>query len=891
MFRTVATVSKKFFAPALLTLALLAPVSLTNTAEAASSCPTAQCAHLIVHYKRNAPTNYSDWGLWLWAFKGSPSLPASTVTPFSSTVLDSKGYALIDTQVPISPGVTQLGMIPRLKSGWTKDVDLDRIVNLDGNKFAEIWIQQNDGYLYRNDTFVMPAEIWGATIETFRTIKVVLSKANGTAGPGFSLSGEGAPTISSYEKIKDLNGGTSSSNKQWLLTTSSDIPLGAQLTVNHTDADPARTFGSKGLVAAGVFTSPGFVDAYTYTGDDLGATYTAAKTDFRVWAPTASAVDLVTYTSASAGAETAAVTPMTQSIKGTWVASLSGNKNGQIYNYRVTVAGNTEEAVDPYARSVTMNGNRGVVLDLATTNPTGWATQAKPAFSGKSTDAVMYELHVRDATKDATSGITAANRGKFLGLAQLGTSVKVGSKSGTTGLSYFKELGVTHIQLLPFYDYASGGSEDSPSFNWGYDPKNYNAPEGQYSSDPTDPVKRVKELKTAIQAIHKAGLRVTMDVVYGHVASATEFSEALIVPGYWFRKDASGNLTNGSGCGNDVATERPMVRKFIVDSMKYWTNEYKLDGFRIDQMGLWDVTTLNAVRAGVSSVEPKATIIGEGWSMGPSIGVAQGTQSQLLNMPGIGAFNDGIRNAVKGSPDGTSDGGYVNGNPSGTLNALQAGTIGHTPSNSIIVPWSTSDAGQSVNYAEAHDNMTLFDKLWAVNNQTSRSAVAKQDRQIASLILLAQGTPFIQAGQEFLRSKDGEPNSYNLDDSINSLKWNQRVSEVTTVNYYKGLIALRKAHPAFRMNTPSSIAANLKFLSAPNDVLAYSLNGKAAKDTWSSIVVIANPNSNSQKVTLPSVGNWNVVVQGDTAGVATLTVLKNTKVVTVAANTTLVIYK
>jgi hypothetical protein len=185
MFRTVATVSKKFFAPALLTLALLAPVSLTNTAEAASSCPTAQCAHLIVHYKRNAPTNYSDWGLWLWAFKGSPSLPASTVTPFSSTVLDSKGYALIDTQVPISPGVTQLGMIPRLKSGWTKDVDLDRIVNLDGNKFAEIWIQQNDGYLYRNDTFVMPAEIWGATIETFRTIKVVLSKANGTAGLGF----------------------------------------------------------------------------------------------------------------------------------------------------------------------------------------------------------------------------------------------------------------------------------------------------------------------------------------------------------------------------------------------------------------------------------------------------------------------------------------------------------------------------------------------------------------------------------------------------------------------------------------------------------------------------------------------------------------------------------
>ncbi|MEI8231495.1 MAG: alpha-amylase family glycosyl hydrolase, partial [Actinomycetes bacterium] len=583
MFRNRATRSTKLLAPALLTLALIVPVSISDSAQAVGTCPTAQCAHLVVHYKRNAPTNYSDWGLWLWAFKGSPSLPATALTPFNSAALDNKGYALVDTLVPISAGVTQLGLIPRLKSGWTKDVDLDRLVNLDENHSAEVWIQQNDGYLYKNDSFSMPAEIWSASIETLRTIKVILSKANGTAGPGFSLSGVGAPSIVSAEKIKDLNNGASSSNKQWLLTSSSDIPLGAKLTVNHIDADPARSFGSKTLVAAGVFTSPSFVDAYTYTGNDLGSTYSSAKTDFRVWAPTASDVSLVTYASANAGVETGTVTAMTKDVKGTWVASLTGDKNGQIYDYRVTVAGDTEEAVDPYARSVTINGNRTVVLDMSKTNPTGWLAQAKPVFSGKATDAVMYELHVRDATKDPSSGVSAAARGKYLGLAQLGTSVKVGTKSGTTGLSYFKELGVTHIQLQPFYDFASGGSEDSPSFNWGYDPKNYNAPEGQYSSDPANPVVRVKELKTAIQAMHKAGLRVTMDVVYGHVASATEFSEELIVPGYWFRKDANGNLTNGSGCGNDVATERPMVRKFIVDSMAYWTKEYKLDGFRIDQ--------------------------------------------------------------------------------------------------------------------------------------------------------------------------------------------------------------------------------------------------------------------------------------------------------------------
>jgi pullulanase len=451
-------------------------------------------------------------------------------------------------------------------------------------------------------------------------------------------------------------------------------------------------------------------------------------------------------------------------------------------------------------------------------------------------------------------------------------------------------MGVTHVQLLPMYDYASGGDELNPVFNWGYDPEHFNVPEGQYSSDPTNPVARIRELKEAVQAFHTNGMRVTMDVVHGHVASATEFSQAIIVPGYWFRKDANGNLTNRSGCGNDTATERPMVRKFIVDSFKYWTREYKLDGYRIDQMGLWDVKTVNDSANAIRAIEPAATIIGEAWSMGGDSGLPQGNQSQLLNMPGVGAFNDGIRNGVKGSPDGTSDGGYVNGN-TGAINAVKAGTIGHSSADKIVVPWLVLDAGQSVNYAEAHDNKTLFDKLWSVNNQQSLPAVVKQQRQIGALILLAQGTPFIQAGQEFLRSKDGDHNSYNSSDQVNSLKWPERVKHRSTVDYHKGLIALRKAHPAFRMSSPAAISANLKFLNAPDDVLAYSLNGKAVKDKWATIVVISNPNSTSKKVTLPSTGNWNVVVNGDKAGVTTLSVLKKTKVATVAANSTLVVWR
>jgi len=857
--------------------------------RAVGTCPTAQCATLKVHYKRTVTTSYNDWGLWLWAFKGS-GLPESVVTPFSNSVRDADGFGYIDTLVPISAGVTELGMIPRMKSGWTKDMDQDRVVKLDSNKSAEIWIKQGDAYIYSNSSYTLPAEIWSANIESFRTIKVVLSKAYSLAGAGFSLSGAGAPNVVSAVKLNDNPNG-SSSFKQWLITTDADIPLGSPIFVEHTDADPTRIYGERQAVAGKVFTSSEFVANFTYEGDDLGSTHTAAKTDFRVWAPTASAVELVTYASATTPKVDGVATAMTKDVKGTWVGSLSGNKAGQVYNYRVTVGGNTEEAVDPYARSVTVDGNRSVVMDLAATNPTGWASQVKPAFSGRLTDSVMYELHVRDASIDPSSGVSAANRGKYLGLTELGKTVKVGKVTSPAGLSAIKDLGVTHVQLLPFYDYASGGLETNPTFNWGYDPKNFNAPEGQYSSDPTNPISRVRELKSAIMAMHKAGLRVTMDVVYGHVASATEFSQQAIVPGYWFRRDANGVLTNGSGCGNDVATERPMVRKFIVDSMKYWTKEYKLDGFRIDQMGLWDVTTLNAVRAGVSTVEPKATIIGEGWSMGPSIGVSQGTQGQLVNMPGLGAFNDGIRNAVKGSPDGLSDGGYVNGNPAGTINAVKAGIIGNTPSNTVTVPWLTLDAGQAVNYAEAHDNMTLFDKLWAVNSQTSRAAVAKQSRQIASLLFLAQGTPFIQAGQEFLRSKDGAANSYNLSDAVNSLKWGARASEATTVAYYKGLIALRKAHPAFRQSSPTVIASMVKFLAAPSDVLAYSLNGKAVKDSWATIVVASNPNASAKKVVLPAKSTWLVSVLNDKAGVATLQTLKNTNFVMVPANSTVVLHK
>ena len=360
---------------------------------------------------------------------------------------------------------------------------------------------------------------------------------------------------------------------------------------------------------AKIYDSPEFAAKYTYTGNDLGVTYTKASTKLRVWAPTATAVDVVTYKESDSPSSSGVLTKMSYDSKGTWVATLKGDRNGTVFNYRVHVNNTVNEAVDPYVRATTVNGYRGVIVNLDATDPKGWSA-AKPKFSGQPTDAVIYELHVRDLSMDQSSGISEAHKGKYLAFTDLNTA----NKGQKTGVSAIKELGVTHVELLPIFDYATV-NENMPSFNWGYDPQNYNVPEGSYSSDPTNPTKRITELKSAIASMHKTGLRVNMDVVYNHVSNANTFSQNLIVPGYFFRRDDNGNLTSGSGCGNDVASERPMVRKFIVDSVKYWASEYNLDGFRFDLMGLMDIQTINEITSALKKIDPTILVIGEGWNM------------------------------------------------------------------------------------------------------------------------------------------------------------------------------------------------------------------------------------------------------------------------------------
>ena len=631
-----------------------------------------------------------------------------------------------------------------------------------------------------------------------------------------------------------------------------------------------------------LYDSPEFISKYTYTGNDLGVTYTKKATTLRVWAPTAKAVNVVTYKESNSPYSSGKLTPMKYDVKGTWVATLKGDQDGTVFNYRVQVNGFNNEAVDPYVRATTVNGLRGVIVDLSSTNPKGWG-MTKPRFSGKPTDAIIYELHVRDLSMDASSGFPAAQKGKYIAFTNTNTSHN-GQK---TGVAAIKDLGVTHVELLPIFDFATV-DENNPTFNWGYDPQNYNVPEGSYSADPTNPKLRITELKSAILALHKQGLRINMDAVYNHVSNASSFSQNLIVPNYFFRRDDNGNLTSGSGCGNDVASERPMVRKFIVDSVKYWANEYNMDGFRFDLMGLMDIKTINEITTALKKIDPTILVIGEGWNMGTLPASQRANQLNIQKLNRVSHFNDQIRDGIKGSVFDSADTGFATGKFTSKMNVM-AGIVGNIDySTEIVTKWTTATPGQSVNYVESHDNMTLADKITASVKDVTPADVAKLSQLAGSMALLSQGLPFMQAGQEFLRSKGGDTNSYKSSDLVNSLKWSTKATNASTVKFYQGLIALRKAHPAFRMTTTDQVRKNLAFLTSPEGTIAYSLNGSAVKDSASTLVVVHNANTSTQTITLPKSGSWSILVEAGRAGNSVLRKVTGNSI-QIAARSTLVL--
>lgn len=572
-----------------------------------------------------------------------------------------------------------------------------------------------------------------------------------------------------------------------------------------------------------------FDNYFSYDGE-LGALYEKEGTLLRVWTPTAKSVEVWIYADDSFKGPSTKI-EMVQKPKGIFEAYLPGDQHGTIYVYKILFLNNRESiSVDPYARATTVNGMKSVIADLNRTNPDGWGERL-PAF-GLPEEAIIYELHIRDFSISETSGIV--NKGKFLGLTEKNTQNASGRK---TGLDYLIDLGITHIQILPMFDYATVDEANltEPQYNWGYDPLNYNVPEGSYSTDPFDPFNRIFELKQMIRTLHDNGLRVIMDVVYNHVYDPKDQALERTVPGYFYRYNADGSLANGTGVGNDTASERHMMRKYIIDSVKYWAKEYHLDGFRFDLMGIHDSVTMNAIREALDKIDPSIIIIGEGWEMStPLPEDLKASQRNAQAMPRIAHFNDSIRIALKGSDFGDEkDRGFISGK--NYLEDLLLRNIKgamHLSSRSSYV-----DPEQVIQYVEAHDNLTLYDKLLRSNPDDSEEVRIKRHTLATSIVLLSQGVPFIHGGQEFLRTKAGVANSYQSPDEINQFEWERVTTYQESVAYVKGLIALRKSEYLFRLHTHEEIDAHFTMLSENFNIVAFSLTNSEKK-----YIVIFNGN-------------------------------------------------
>ena len=607
-----------------------------------------------------------------------------------------------------------------------------------------------------------------------------------------------------------------------------------------------------------------------YSGSSLGLTYSAKQSSFRIWSPPADNAQLLIYKNGLTDTPSQII-QMKKSEAGTWTALLAGDHNGKFYAFRVHIDNKWMNAVpDPYAKAVGVNGKKGMIIDLKQTNPPGWEKDRSPVFSlmstqgrraGDEVDAVIYELHVRDASIAFNSGIK--NKGKFLGLAETGTKNLEGL---STGLDHLKELGVTHVHLLPVYDFLSIDETKSgkPQYNWGYEPLNYNTTEGSYSTNPYDGVTRIKEFKQLIKTFHENGLSVIMDVVYNHTMLTENSYFNQLVPGYYYRQTADGKFSNATACGNETASERPMMRKFMLESVKYWVQEYHIDGFRFDLMGVHDIVTMNLISKELHKIKPDILLYGEGWTAGacPLPDSVRALKANAAKLDHIAVFSDDIRDGIKGSVFRNEDRGFASGKPGmeesikfGIVASCKHPQVDYSKVNYSKAPYAAQPYN-TITYAECHDNHVLWDKL-AISAKDATEEQRRQMHKLAlAIVLTSQGISFLPAGTEFLRSKKGNDNSYNAGDSINAIDWSLKTKNKDVFDFVKGLIRMRKEHPAFRMKTSQEIADNILFLgNQPAGIIAYTINGNAVKDTWKKIIVIFNGSSIMQKISIPG-GKW-----------------------------------
>lgn len=599
------------------------------------------------------------------------------------------------------------------------------------------------------------------------------------------------------------------------------------------------------------------------SGNLIEMVYHKNATTFTVWSPVADEVRVMLYDAAEGGHAYTTV-PMTHQEDGTWTATVSKDLMGKFYTFNVKV--NDQWLGDTpglNARAVGVNGKRAAIIDWKETDPDGWEADQRPPLKSPA-DIILYEMHHRDFSIDSTAGVK--NRGKFLALTEHATK---SPDSLATGIDHLKELGVTHVHLLPSFDYASVDETKlkENKYNWGYDPKNYNVPDGSYATDPYNPVTRIKEFKQMVQSLHKAGIRVVMDVVYNHTFNAAESPFERTVPGYFYRHKSDSTLANGSGCGNETASERPMMRKFMVESVVYWAKEYHVDGFRFDLMGIHDIETMNEIRRALNEVDPSICIYGEGWAAEapqyPTDSLAM--KVNTYKMPGIAAFSDELRDALRGPFNDNHKGAFLAGLP-GSEMSVKFGIVGgisHPQVKNDSVNYSQKawplQPTQVINYVSCHDDMCLVDRLNSSIPGVTPEVLKRLDKLAQTIVLTSQGIPFIYAGEEVMRDKKGVHNSYESPDAINAIDWRRKALNNDVFNYYKQLITLRKSHPAFRMGDADMVRKHLEFLPVDGDnLIAYRLKGFANGDRWSTIIVAFNARPVAAKLKIPA-GRYTIV--------------------------------
>ena len=591
--------------------------------------------------------------------------------------------------------------------------------------------------------------------------------------------------------------------------------------------------------------------------------YSPIETKFTLWAPTAEEVRVLLYDSGNEGSAYQTLS-LEMGEDGIWNTSIKEDLKGKFYTFNVKVNGKwLGDTPGIMAKAVGVNGKRAAVIDLRSTDPEGWANDVRPLLKDYA-DIIVYEMHHRDFSLDSVSGIR--NKGKFLALTELGTTTSQGEK---TGIDHLKELGVTHVHILPSYDYASvdESKPDKAQYNWGYDPQNYNVPDGSYSTDPYKPDVRIKEFKQMVQALHKAGIRVVLDVVYNHTFNTEESNFERTVPGYFYRQTKDGKPANGSGCGNETASDRAMMRKYMVESVLYWINEYHIDGFRFDLMGIHDIETMNEIRAAVDKIDPSIFIYGEGWAASaPRLDQEElAMKANIYKMPRIAAFSDEMRDGLRGGWDDDRKGAFLIGQPGHEM-SIKFGLVGAVKHPQVIndsvnyskEPWALQPT-QMLSYVSCHDDMCLADRLKATMPDATDEERASLHKLAETFVFTSQGVPFIFAGDEMMRDKKGIHNSYNSPDSINTIDWRNKTIHHDVFDYVRELITLRKNHPAFRMGDADKVRQYMEFLPVEgSNLVAFILKDNANGDSWKNIIVAFNSRKEPAKLSIPA-GRYTIV--------------------------------